>query len=111
VGLGGVIKVKNGKNVRIGQDVFISPGCEIVDDGMIEIGDRAILGEGVRVTASPAAGVAVGAGVWIGDDAELRPGSRVGAGAMISAGSLVEGEVPANAVVEGRPAKVTWYLR
>jgi maltose O-acetyltransferase len=111
VRLEGVIKVKNGQNVRIGQDVFISPGCEMVDDGMIEIGDEVILGERVRLTASAAAGVAVGAGVWIGDDAELGPGARVGAGAMICARSLVEGEVPANAVVEGRPAKVTWYLR
>ena len=107
----GVITVKNGENVRIGRRIFVSQGCEIVDDGVVEIGDDVIFGPGVRVIASRSAGVEIGAGAWVGDGAELQPGSRVGAGAMVCAGCVVQGEVPANAVAEGSPAMVTWYLR
>ena len=109
--INGVISVLNGENVRLGRGVFVSSGCEILDAGTVEIGDDVILGERVRVVADETSEVSIGAGVWIGDDAELRPGARVGAGAMICAGSVVDGEVPPNALVEGRPAKVTWYLR
>jgi acetyltransferase-like isoleucine patch superfamily enzyme len=111
VRLEGVISCKRGENVRLGSGVFVSGGCEILDDGLIEIGDGVILGEGVRVVAEEKAGVRIGRGAWIGDGAELRPGARVGSGAMVCAGSVVDGEVPDNAVVEGRPARVTWYLR
>jgi acetyltransferase-like isoleucine patch superfamily enzyme len=111
VRLEGVIVCKRGDNVRLGDRVFVSAGCEIIDDGIISIGDEVIIGERVRLISDPENGVSIERGVWIGDDAELRPGARVGAGAMVCAGGLVEGEVPANAVVEGRPAKVTWYLR
>ena len=107
----GVVTVKNGNNLRIGRGIFISEGCRIIDDGAVEIGDDVIFGQRVQVIADPSAGVEIGAGAWVGDDAELRPGARVGAGAMVCAGSIVEGDVPPNAVVEGRPAKVTWYLR
>jgi len=97
--------------VRMGRGVFVSQGCEISDDGLIELGDDVILGERVRISANETTGVSIGTGVWIGDDVELRAGARVGMGAMVCAGSVVDGEVPPNAVVEGRPAKVTWYLR
>ena len=109
--LEGAITVKNGANVRVGQGVFVSAGCQILDDGIVDIGDNVILGEGVRLVATDTAGVSIGSGVWIGDGAEINPGAHIGPGAMVCAGSVVDGEVPANGVVEGRPAKVTWYLR
>ena len=109
--LEGVISCKNGNNVRLGQRLFVSSGCQFVDDGVIDIADDVILGEGVRLTASESEGVTIGSGVWIGDRAEIHPGARIGDGAMVCADSVVEGEVPPNALVEGRPAKVTWYLR
>ena len=109
--LEGVIACKRGNNVRLGDRVFVAAGCEIIDDGIISIGDEVIIGERVRLISDSANGVWIETGVWIGDGAELRPGARICAGAMVCRGSLVDGEVPANAVVEGRPAKVTWYLR
>jgi acetyltransferase-like isoleucine patch superfamily enzyme len=111
VRLEGVISCKRGDNLRLGEGVFVSGGCEILDDGIIDIGDRVILGQRVRLVADASGGVTLGRGAWVGDDAELRPGARVGAGALVCADSIVVGVVPANAVVEGRPAKVTWYLR
>ena len=109
--LEGIISCKRGDNVRIGQRLFVSAGCRFIDDGQIEIGDDVILGQDVRITADATAGVCIGPGVWIGDRVELRPGAKIGPGAMVCSGTVVDGQVPANAVVEGSPAKVTWYLR
>ncbi len=107
----GVISCKNGQNVRVGERLFVSAGCEFIDDGVIDIAADVILGERVRLIATENADVTIGKGVWIGDGAELRPGACIGDGAMVCADSVVEGEVPANALADGRPAKVTWYLR
>lgn len=109
--LQGAISCKRGDRVRLGQGVFISAGCELVDDGIITLGDDVILGPGVRIIAEEGHDVTIEAGAWIGENAALRPGAHVGAGAMVCGESVVQGDVPANAVVEGRPAKVTWYLR
>jgi acetyltransferase-like isoleucine patch superfamily enzyme len=109
--LEGAISCRLGTNLRLGFGVFVSAGCELIDEGPIEIADDVILGQGVRIVSAENRGVTIEAGVWLGDKAEVRPGVKVGAGAMVCGGSIVEDNVPANALVEGRPAKVTWYLR
>jgi len=54
--------------------------------------------------------IIVHAGAWIGAEVTLLPGAIVGAGSVIGAGSLVVGEIPANVVAVGRPAKVVRAL-
>jgi acetyltransferase-like isoleucine patch superfamily enzyme len=44
--------------------------------------------------------------VWIGPNATLLKGVRIGAGAFIEAGSLVTRDVPAGATVLGNPAQI-----
>jgi maltose O-acetyltransferase len=107
----GAISCLRGDQLRIGTGLFISEGCVILDEGPVAIGDNVICGPGVKIAAEAGRGVAIEARAWIGENVELRPGVTVGAGAMVCAGSVVESDVPPNAVVEGRPAKVTWYLR
>ncbi len=51
----------------------------------------------------------IGNDVWIGYDALIMPGVKVGNGAIIAARSVVTGDVPAYAVVGGNPAKVIRY--
>ena len=51
----------------------------------------------------------IGNDVWIGYDALIMPGIKVGNGAIIAARSVVTGDVPAYAVVGGNPAKVIRY--
>ncbi len=48
----------------------------------------------------------VGNDVWIGYEALIMPGVRVGNGAIISSRSVVVSDVPSYAVVGGNPAKV-----
>ena len=48
----------------------------------------------------------VGNDVWIGYEAMLMPGVRVGDGAIVAARSVVSADVPAYAIVAGNPARV-----
>ena len=48
----------------------------------------------------------IGSDVWIGYDALLMPGVKVGDGAIVAARAVVTGDVPPYAIVVGNPAKV-----
>jgi virginiamycin A acetyltransferase len=48
----------------------------------------------------------IGPDVWIGHEALILPGTRIGAGAVIAARAVVSGEVPPYAIVGGNPARV-----
>ncbi|QDY69853.1 CatB-related O-acetyltransferase [Qingshengfaniella alkalisoli] len=48
----------------------------------------------------------IGSDVWIGTDATLMPGVKIGAGAIIAAKTVVTKDVPPYALVAGNPAKV-----
>lgn len=48
----------------------------------------------------------IGNDVWIGYDALLMPGVRIGNGAIISARSVVTSDVPPYAIVGGNPARI-----
>lgn len=44
--------------------------------------------------------------VWIGMNVLILPGTKIGEGAIIQAGSVVHGEIPSCAIAGGNPAKV-----
>lgn len=44
--------------------------------------------------------------VWIGVRATILPGTKIGEGAIIQAGSVVHGEIPPYSIAGGNPAKV-----
>jgi virginiamycin A acetyltransferase len=48
----------------------------------------------------------VGNDVWIGMEAMILPGARIGDGAIIGARAVVSGEVPVYAIVGGNPGRV-----
>ena len=107
-----------GKNITIGNHVFINAGCKFQDQGGIEIDDGALIGHGVvlatlnhdlepekRQQLHPAP-IRIGKNVWIGANATVTAGVTIGEHAVVAAGAVVTRDVPANVVVGGVPAKV-----
>jgi chloramphenicol O-acetyltransferase type B len=53
--------------------------------------------------------VVIGNDVWVGSDAIIKPGVKIGDGAVIATGSVVVKDVPAYAIVGGVPARIIRY--
>ena len=47
--------------------------------------------------------------VWVGSRVTILPGTHIGEGCVIQAGSVVHGEIPPCAIIGGNPAKVFKY--
>ena len=107
-----------GKNIHIGNQVFINADCKFQDQGGIYIDDGALIGHGVvlatlnhdmdpdrrgSMTFRP---VTIGRNVWIGDHATILPGVTIGDGAVVAADAVVTKDVPPRTVVAGVPAKI-----
>jgi len=60
-----------------------------------------------REVAKP---VRIGRNVWLGTESMVLKGSSIGDNAVVGAGAVVSGNVPANAVAFGNPARVIWHL-
>lgn len=107
-----------GKNITIGKDVFINSGCHFQDQGGIVIGDGTLIGHNVVLATinhdlSPAnnrknhyAPIIIGSHVWIGSNATILPGVRIGDWAVVAAGAVVTKDIPALTVAGGVPARV-----
>ncbi len=107
-----------GKNIRIGERVFINSGCRFQDQGGIVIGDDCLIGHNVVLATlnhalDPAhrgdmhpAPVVIGSNVWLGANVTVLPGVTIGDDAVVGAASVVTKDVPAGAVVVGSPSRV-----
>ncbi len=107
-----------GKNITIGNNVFINSGCHFQDQGGIEIGDGALIGHNVVLATinhdltpennrrNHYAPITIGANVWIGSNAVVLPGVTIGEWAVVAAGAVVTKDVEPYAVMGGVPAKV-----
>ena len=103
----------------IGKDPdVINSGCKFQDQGGISIGDMTFIGHNVvlatldhdldpehRFYMYPAP-IRIGKKVWIGSNAVITKGVTIGDNSVIAAGAVVTGDVPANTVVGGVPARV-----
>ena len=107
-----------GKNITIGNNVFINAGCKFQDQGGIVIGDGVLIGHNVvlatlnhdlapekRQQLHPAP-IRIGCGVWIGANATVTSGVTIGDYAVVAAGAVVNRDVPAYTVVGGVPARI-----
>ena len=111
-----------GKNIHLGERVFINSGCRFQDQGGIYIGSGALIGHNVVIATlnhvfDPEhrgdmfpAPVRIGRNVWIGSGSVIIPGVTIGDNAVIGAGSVVTRDIPENAVAAGNPAKVKKYI-
>ena len=91
-----------GGKITIGNDVLIAPNVVLrAANHQYELRDVTINKQG------HAAGVInIADDVWIGANAVILPNVSIGKGAIIGAGSVVTGDVPAYAIAAGVPAKV-----
>ena len=55
--------------------------------------------------------VEIGDDVWLAVRVTLMPGSKIGKGSVIGAGSIVCGEIPAGVIAIGNPARPVFRLR
>ena len=107
-----------GRNITVGENVFINAGCQFQDQGGITIGDGSQIGHNVvlatlnhdlapgrRKDLHPGP-ITIGKNVWIGSNATVCPGVTIGDGAVVAADAVVTKDVPANTVVGGVPARI-----
>jgi acetyltransferase-like isoleucine patch superfamily enzyme len=87
----------------------------------VHIGKNLIAAPGSMITAHDASlnnktgehrveDVWIGDNVYIGANAVILPGAKIGNNAIIGAGSVVNGRVPDNMVVSGNPARVLYAV-
>jgi len=111
--------VAYGRNLALGDGVYINAGCVVLDTAPVRIGRRTMLGPAVQIYCADhahglderrrglerALPVTIGEEVWIGGGAILLPGVTVGDGAIIGAGAVVTRDVAPSARVVGNPAR------
>ncbi len=85
------------ESVEIGDRVSIAPHCIISDAASGSIDDP---------TGIPARPIVIEDGAWLASRVTVLPGSRVGAGTVVTAGSVVDGELPPGVLAGGIPARV-----
>ncbi len=108
--------------ISVGKNFYANAYCHLL--GEITIGDNVMLGPKVvvwgrnhgtkagipmREQPSDAAPVLIGNDVWIGANATILKGVVIHDGAVVAAGSVVNRDVPPNAIVAGVPAVVKKY--
>ena len=109
------------RGVRIGE------GCELyttafsTEPYLVELGNRVGISGGVqflthdasvwlirpdRPNAQVLGPIRVGDNTYIGENSLILPGTTIGNGCVIAAGSVVRGTIPDNSLVIGNPARV-----
>lgn len=112
-----------GKNITVGERVFINSGCCFQDQGGIEIGNDCLIGHQVvfatlnhdqdpekRGNMFPAP-IKLGQKVWIGSHATILAGVTIGDNSIIAAGAVVTKDVPPDTVAGGVPARILKHLK
>jgi maltose O-acetyltransferase len=109
-----------GKNIYIGNHVYLNCLCTILDCNEVHIGHHVMIGPVVQIYTAAhhlqaesriqgwevAKSIVIEDNVWIGGGAILLPGVRIGRNAVVGAGAVVSRDVSANTVVAGNPARV-----
>ena len=111
-----------GGEIRMGENCYVGPNAVLFGAGEIHMGDHVLVSPGVVIASHQHsfgerdrpmaqqpirfAPVVIEDDVWIGANATVLPGVRIGEGAVVGAGAVVTGDVPPGAVVMGIPARV-----
>lgn len=103
-------------HITIGARVMIAGGVTIADSDLHPTPPAARMADTIALSpigersCRPAAGfnpIIIEDDVWIGYNAAILKGARIGAGAVIAPGAVVIRDVPPGAYVAGNPANIT----
>jgi maltose O-acetyltransferase len=108
-----------GSNIELGERVFFNFNCVVLDVCRVRIGSYTLFGPAVQIytpmhpfdaelrrKVESGKPVEIGADVWVGGGAIILPGVRIGARAVIGAGSVVTRDVPEGVFAAGNPCRV-----
>ena len=109
-----------GTNITLGDRVFFNFNCVVLDVASVRVGSGVLFGPAVQIYAAThplgaaerrtgleyGRAVEIGDDVWVGGGAIICPGVRVGARAVIGAGSVVTRDIPAGVLAAGNPCRV-----
>jgi maltose O-acetyltransferase len=108
-----------GTNIELGERVFFNFNCVVLDVCRVTIGDFCLFGPAVQIYTAmhpldaalrrleeSGRAVEIGSDVWVGGGAIILPGVRIGARAVIGAGSVVTRDVPEGVLAAGNPCRV-----
>ena len=109
-----------GKNITLGDGIFINHNCVMLDVAPITIGDYCFFGPNVCLTAAGhpihplsrrsgyeyGAPITIGHDVWLGANVVVNPDVTIGDGTVIGSGSVVTKDIPSNVVAVGNPCRV-----
>ena len=106
-----------GKNIHVGENVFINACCHFQDHGGVTLGDGCQIGHNVvfatlnhglqpeeRGITYPAP-IVLGKNVWVGSNSTILQGVTIGDNAVIAAGAVVTSDVEPGTIVGGVPAR------
>ena len=92
------------KSIKIGDNTLIGGNTKILDNDFHPIDP--ILRKETPNERIRSQEIEIGENVFIGCNCLILKGSRIGENSVIGAGSVVSGDIPANCVAAGNPAKV-----
>jgi acetyltransferase-like isoleucine patch superfamily enzyme len=105
--------------INIGDYCLLCPGVRLDSACGIEIGNNSMLAASAYITDADwhdiydrsrpignCAPVVLHDNVWIGDSVIVCKGVSIGANSVIGAGAVVAGDIPANVIAAGNPARV-----
>ena len=108
--------------LKIGENCSINPNCliyslskVIIGNNVLIAGATAIVGFShvfkersveIRLQGYESKGIIIEDNVWIGHGCSILDGVKIGQGAVIGAGSVVNKDIPAYTVFAGVPAKI-----
>jgi FkbH-like protein len=100
----GRITIGNGAGINFGT-LICAVRSVTIGDG-VSIGPYSIISDAESPDGADAAPIVIEDRVWLAGRVTVRPGARIGAGSVITAGSVVAGEIPPGVVAGGHPARV-----
>lgn len=92
------------RSIKIGNNNLIAANCQIIDSDGHEL---SMSDSAKRIyTAAVPSSIVFSDNVWIGANCIILPGTQIGAGSVVCAGSVVKGIFPEKVLIGGNPATI-----